>query len=114
MKGVLSTVDLDDDRLVEKAQASPGLVGRDLVREVVPIKPSDWRDGLWHADEAEAGRQRRADDADDRLHVVALDFGMKWNIPRHLYDQACQVTVLPGTTEAGEVLAHAPDGIFLS
>ena len=43
MKGVLSSVDLDDARLVEKAKASPGLVGRDLVREVIPDGPIQWR-----------------------------------------------------------------------
>ena len=39
---------------------------------------------------------------------------MKWNIPRHLYDQGCQVTVLPGTVSAEDVLAQQPDGVFLS
>ena len=47
-------------------------------------------------------------------HVVALDYGMKWNIARHLHDQGCRVTVLPGTATAEEVLAEKPDGVFLS
>ncbi len=50
----------------------------------------------------------------DRPHVVALDYGMKWNIPRHLYDLGCQVTVLPGTATAEDVLAQEPHGVFLS
>lgn len=50
----------------------------------------------------------------DAPHVVALDFGMKWNIARHLFNQGCRVTVLPGTATAEEVLAHKPDGVFLS
>jgi carbamoyl-phosphate synthase small subunit len=45
---------------------------------------------------------------------VALDFGMKWNIPRHLVDMGCRVTILPGTATADDVLSHAPDGVFLS
>jgi carbamoyl-phosphate synthase small subunit len=45
---------------------------------------------------------------------VALDFGMKWNIPRYLYDMGCRVTILPGTATAAEVLAQQPDGVFLS
>jgi len=49
-----------------------------------------------------------------QLHVVALDFGMKWNIPRHLAGQGCRVTILPGESTAEEVLAHNPDGVFLS
>lgn len=48
------------------------------------------------------------------FHVVALDYGMKWNIPRHLVDQGCRVTVLPGDTTAEAVLALKPDGVFLS
>jgi carbamoyl-phosphate synthase small subunit len=47
-------------------------------------------------------------------HVVALDYGMKWNIARHLVSQGCRVTVLPGRATAAEVLAHEPDGVFLS
>ncbi len=46
MKGVLSSTDLDDARLVEKAKASPGLVGRDLVREVIPDQPIQWHEPL--------------------------------------------------------------------
>ena len=49
-----------------------------------------------------------------RPHVVALDFGMKWNIPRHLVDMGCRVTILPGTATADDVLAQQPDGVFLS
>jgi carbamoyl-phosphate synthase small subunit len=45
---------------------------------------------------------------------VALDYGMKWNIARHLQDEGCRVTILPGTATAEEVLSHNPDGVFLS
>jgi carbamoyl-phosphate synthase small subunit len=121
MKGVLSTTDLDDASLVAKANASPGLVGRDLVREVVPEKPVQWSEGLW---KDEGGRMK--DEKQNResliqpsafdLHplVVALDYGMKWNIARHLFDMGCRVTILPGTATAEEVLACQPDGVFLS
>ena len=47
-------------------------------------------------------------------HVVALDYGMKWNIARHLTSQGCRVTVLPGNATPDEVLGHGPDGVFLS
>ena len=114
MKGVLSTVDLDHASLVAKAQSSPGLVGRDLVKEVVIDPQRDWCDGLdvWSkladsADEAKA--------AGAKYHVVALDFGMKWNIARHLHELGCKVTVVPGTeASAKSVLALNPDGVFLS
>ena len=112
MRGVLSTIDLDDASLVAKAKASPGLVGRDLVREVMPPKPLAWNESVseWtHLDGGTGSRKQTA-----RRRVVALDFGMKWNIPRHLVDLGCDVTILPGATTAAEVLAHKPDGVFLS
>ncbi len=113
MRGVLSTIDLDNESLVAKAKASPGLVGRDLVREVVPEEPAEWNQRLSHwvhgqSEDVVAPRK------DTGKHVVALDFGMKWNIPRHLYDMGCRVTVVPGTADAQQILALQPDGIFLS
>ncbi|HLA83764.1 MAG TPA: glutamine-hydrolyzing carbamoyl-phosphate synthase small subunit, partial [Thermoguttaceae bacterium] len=112
MKGVLSTVDLDDASLVAKAKASLGLVGRDLVREVIPERPFEWNEPLspW-ARLAEATDKTLPADAP---HVVALDYGMKWNIARHLFDMGCRVTVLPGTATSDEVLRYEPDGVFLS
>jgi carbamoyl-phosphate synthase small subunit len=111
MKGVLSTRDLDDASLVAKAKASPGLVGRDLVSEVVPSERREWHERLsvWARDpHAPQPRDSSAP------HVVALDYGMKWNIPRHLHELGCRVTVLPGTASAAEVLELKPDGVFLS
>ncbi|MGM0485786.1 MAG: glutamine-hydrolyzing carbamoyl-phosphate synthase small subunit [Planctomycetota bacterium] len=112
MKGILSSTELDDTKLVEKAKSSPGLVGRDLVREVLPDGSSRWEQGLspW----ARLGGSGKLRPAEGNLHVVALDFGMKWNIPRHLHDLGCRVTVVPGTAAASEVLGLKPDGIFLS
>ncbi|MBL9081244.1 MAG: glutamine-hydrolyzing carbamoyl-phosphate synthase small subunit [Planctomycetales bacterium] len=112
MKGVLSTVDLDDRSLVAKAKASPGLVGRDLVREVMPDQPREWSENLspWMKLET---TQASADDA-GKPHVVALDYGMKWNIPRYLRDRGFRVSILPGTAKASDVLAANPDGVFLS
>lgn len=113
LRGVLSTVDLDDASLVAKAKASPGLVGRDLVREVMPEMACEWQESCsdWTYLNAEGIRKSTGTSGP---HVVALDYGMKWNIPRHLYDQGCQVTVLPGTATAEDVLAQNPDGVFLS
>jgi carbamoyl-phosphate synthase small subunit len=110
MKGVLSTRDLDDASLVAKANASPGLVGRDLVREVLPRQPVEWSESLspW------AKLESNDEPAGDAFHVVALDYGMKWNIARHLVDEGCRVTILPGTAAAEEILARQPDGVFLS
>ena len=114
LKGVISTVDLDDASLVSKAQNSPGLVGRDLVREVVPGGPRIWQTELnpWSKLDPATPIDPAADG--QLPHVVALDYGMKWNIARHLRSLGCRVTVLPGTATAEDVLAHQPDGVFLS
>ncbi len=108
MTGVLSSADLDDASLVGKARAAPGIVGRDLVREVVPEKSFEWREGF--TSPLTTHLPARPTDR----HVVALDYGMKWNILRCLSQVGCRVTVLPGTATAAEVLAHKPDGVFLS
>ncbi|MCH7725330.1 MAG: glutamine-hydrolyzing carbamoyl-phosphate synthase small subunit [Planctomycetes bacterium] len=114
MKGVISTTDADDDSLVAKAQASPGLVGRDLVREVLPEQSRSWTEPLsrWAQINDELAAQSRS--GHDDFHVVAIDYGMKWNIARHLFDLGCRVTVLPGTAPADEVMQQQPDGVFLS
>jgi carbamoyl-phosphate synthase small subunit len=139
MKGVLSSRDLDDASLVAKAKASPGLVGRDLVREVIPHQPRDWNEKLHSlvrsTDPAVVsnsssrangvGTNGSAASSIDHavlngsadmagLHVVALDYGMKWNIARHLAEMGCRVTLMPGTATAEELLAQQPAGVFLS
>jgi carbamoyl-phosphate synthase small subunit len=112
MKGVLSTIDLDDESLRRKVAAAPGLVGRDLVQEVMPGAASGWETPL-----TELGRPSDFQSGLEHptgLHVVAIDYGMKWNIARYLRDLGCRVTVVPGTTTAAEILALDPDGVFLS
>ncbi len=113
MKGILSTIDLDDASLVAKAKASPGLVGRDLVREVIPSEAIQWDQPLSPLARLGPCAERQPGSADG-LHVVAVDYGMKWNIARHLFDMGCRVTVLPGTATAEEILSYDPDGVFLS
>ena len=113
MKGVLSTTDLNDESLVNKAKASPGLVGRDLVREVIPDKAREWTENLHSL--ATLGGNPAVQNGDlQKKHVVALDFGMKWNIARHLLHEGCRVTILPGTATSDEILSLHPDGLFLS
>jgi carbamoyl-phosphate synthase small subunit len=108
MTGILSTTDLDDASLVHKARTSPGIVGRDLVREVMPPRPFEWKEGFI-SPLATYLPQRTP-----THHVVALDYGMKWNILRCLTQVGCRVTVLPGAATAEQVLAQKPDGVFLS
>jgi carbamoyl-phosphate synthase small subunit len=114
LKGVLSTLDLDDASLVAKAKSSPGLVGRDLVREVVPAAASQWTERLNPLSRTSTTETPQPATGAAAPHVVALDYGMKWNIARHLANSGYRVTVLPGTATADEVLALGPDGVFLS
>jgi carbamoyl-phosphate synthase small subunit len=106
--GVLSSVDLDESRLRERARALPGLVGRDLVREVTSEHAFTWGEGPWHL-----GRGY-ASPAPARFKVVAYDAGIKLNILRQLAGAGCEVTVVPATTPAEAVLERQPDGVFLS
>jgi len=114
LKGVISSVELDNAKLVEMAKSSPGLVGRDLVSEVLPDQPVNWETHLSKWWDTRTNAPSPEAPKADAPHVVALDFGMKWNIARHLFNQGCRVTVLPGTATADEVMALNPDGIFLS
>ena len=111
MKGILSSVDTDDASLLAKVQAGQELVGRDLACEVMQPETAPWTDSLSElgrpADFAAAGNG-------DGPHVVALDFGIKLNIPRYLRSTGCRVTIVPGNTSAEEILAMKPDGVFLS
>jgi len=109
MTGVLSSEGLDDDSLVSKARSSPNIVGRDLVREVVPDKPFTWTEGFISQFSSQPLPTRPV-----RFHVLAVDYGMKWNILRCLVQVGCRVTVVPGTCSADQILAHRPNGIFLS
>ncbi len=112
-EGVISTVDLDANRLTAKAKASPGLVGRDLVRDVTCEKPYQWTEGPWRSSahpSTLAGEGR----VGGRPQVVVYDFGVKRNILRCLVGVGCDVRVVPATTPASEVLASKPDGVVLS
>ncbi|ADH85604.1 glutamine-hydrolyzing carbamoyl-phosphate synthase small subunit [Desulfurivibrio alkaliphilus] len=108
MKGVVSTEDLDHASLVAKAKAAPGLVGRDLAREVTCREPYVWTSKGPVAGTGFAG----ADPG--RYKVVAIDYGLKYNQLRLLAAHGCQVQVVPCQTDADTILAMEPDGIFLS
>lgn len=111
MKGIISSTNLDNASLVSQAKSSPGLVGRDLVREVIPKSKRDWDEPLF---QLEPHANPSDESGSERPHIVCLDYGMKWNIARHLSERGNRVTILPGTATSKEVLAQQPDGIFLS
>jgi carbamoyl-phosphate synthase small subunit len=108
--GIISTVDFDLERLVEKARAVPSMTGLDLASGVSCDKPYHWTQGLWDLRTGYAA----VDPASLKYKVVAFDFGIKYNILRCLVDAGCDVTVVPADFPAEEVLAMNPDGIFLS
>ena len=107
--GIISTVDLDPQSLVEKAKQAPPIVGQDLVKTVSCAAPYQWSESTW---DLESGYQDAPEKT--RFKVVAYDFGIKRNILRNLVSHGCEVTVVPATTPASEVLAMKPDGVFLS
>ncbi|MDV2504098.1 MAG: glutamine-hydrolyzing carbamoyl-phosphate synthase small subunit [bacterium] len=110
MDGVLSSVDLDHDSLLEKARAVPSLVGRDLVREVTCAEPYGWEQALWSLKGGYAAPPRV------RWRVAAFDYGIKQNILRNLVAHGCDVVVAPATAPAEWIIERADefDGIFLS
>jgi carbamoyl-phosphate synthase small subunit len=138
-EGAISTIDLDAANLTAKAKASPGLIGRDLVKEVCCDTPFAWTERVWEWPRGygDGSAERRAPSAKKdqlslfpvqpsapgtrhaapgtrRYKVVAYDCGIKWNILRHLVQNGCEVTVMPASTPAADVLKLDPDGVFLS
>ena len=93
--------------LKAKAAGWGGLVGLDLVPKVTTAQRFDWDETLWTNDGY--GRQEAP-----RYKVVAIDYGIKRNILRLLADAGCAVTVVPSSASADEIMAHKPDGVFLS
>ncbi|MGQ0560232.1 MAG: glutamine-hydrolyzing carbamoyl-phosphate synthase small subunit [Sphingosinicella sp.] len=98
------------EALLETARAWPGLEGMDLAREVSCRQMYRWAGGRWRAGEGYVERPHN----ETLPHVVAIDYGSKRNIFRNLADAGARVTVLPATASFDEVMAHEPDGLFLS
>ncbi|MBM3501831.1 MAG: glutamine-hydrolyzing carbamoyl-phosphate synthase small subunit [Armatimonadetes bacterium] len=123
-KGILSTVDFDPQSLIKKAQDDPGLIGIDLVKDVMREDVREWL-GEGFADQPltsaaqldlplDVPQRRAAPSPGRRFRVVAMDSGIKHNILRELSQRNCQVIVAPASTTAEEILSWDPDGIFLA
>jgi carbamoyl-phosphate synthase small subunit len=108
MKGILSTESGDVPALLEKARHYPGLVGRDLVRDVSCAEPYCWEKGAPGTVSLPPGKSA------GKPRVVVLDCGVKYNILRILESNGCEVIVLPATATADQMLSYHPDGILLS
>lgn len=110
MRGVLSGVETDGQKLVEKARRIPTMAGLDLASRVSTRQPYQWTKTVEPCSPSDTiGLQ-----AEPRYNVVAYDYGIKHNILRRLVHSGCRVTVVPALTSAEDVLALHPDGIFLS
>lgn len=112
-QGIITHLDLDHARAIQRARQAPGILGRDLAADVTCGRPYEWMEGSGNWLPVQSVRERKP----ARLkpwRVVAYDFGVKHNILRRLVDVGCQVTVVPASTKASEVDALKPDGVFLS
>lgn len=112
MRGVLSTLDLDDASLLKKVRAVPSMEGSDLASEVTTPKRYEWKE----IDRTPFALIPATADAPTgkRYNVAVIDFGVKQNILRRLTTYGCNCVVVPSTTPADEILKTNPDGIFLS
>ncbi len=108
--GCLVTGDeIDESAALAAARAFPGLAGMDLAREVTTSEQYEWQEGVWQLE----GNKHQCPESGS-YKVVAYDYGIKRNILRMLTQRGCAVTVVPAQTPAEDVLALAPDGVFLS
>jgi carbamoyl-phosphate synthase small subunit len=112
MRGVIATGEADPRALIDRAQALPSMAGSDLVLGVTCERAFDWQPATSPEDEfappPPRHRPRR------NLRIAAYDYGMKWNILRRFNAYGCDVRVFPATAPSSELLAHKPDGVFLS
>jgi carbamoyl-phosphate synthase small subunit len=126
MRACLST-QLTEEQAVQRSLTSPGMLGADYVEEVTTQEPYEWdpEDKLSRDWTIVKGLAEDSSEVLEhgqvlkslppiRYHVVAYDYGVKYNILRRLRQHGCKVTVVPATTKAEDVLAMKPDGIFLS
>jgi carbamoyl-phosphate synthase small subunit len=121
MRACLSAIDADEQSVIAKARKAPEMLGRNLVDEVTCGDAYDWaqiKDTQWTLDPvaalSEGGRLPSLSPEEEPFRVVAYDFGIKYYILRYLAAFGCRITIVPAGTRADDVLALAPDGIFLS
>lgn len=105
---IVAGADATAEMALERARSFPGIAGMDLAKVVSTTKPYEWTQTEWKLG-AGYGEQTAP-----KFHVVAFDYGVKFNILRMLAERGCKVTVLPAQSTAAQALALKPDGIFLS
>ena len=105
---IMTGENIDPANAIHAARKFPGLKGMDLAKAVTTKRSYQWNDAVVWDSTARMPRPQ------NRLHVVAYDFGIKRNILRILAENGCRMTVVPAQTSADQVLALNPDGVFLS
>jgi carbamoyl-phosphate synthase small subunit len=111
MRGVISSLESDVKKLVEKARSIPKMDGTDLAKIVTTKQRYMWETGERSHEPTEIVGVK---DEPPRFHVVAYDYGIKHNILRKLASEGCRITVVPAETRSEDVLALKPNGVFLS
>lgn len=116
MNGIISTVDFDNDSLMVKLKQAPSMAGLDLAKKVTCGKRYEWRNRMRMSDCGLRAQNISLKSAvrNPPWKVAAIDYGVKWNILRLLHLYGCDITVLPATASATEILSIKPDGILLS
>jgi carbamoyl-phosphate synthase small subunit len=120
MKSCISTEGISAKAAVSRAREWQGIVGFDYVKEVTHKEafqwdPNDQSSQNWTLDRSADGRMRYRDELRPaEIPIVAVDFGIKYNILRRLRQQGFRVQVVPATATAAEILCHKPAGVFLS
>ncbi|MFT5716593.1 MAG: carbamoyl-phosphate synthase small subunit [Oleiphilaceae bacterium] len=105
---ILAGDDVTEAQAIAAAKSFSGLKGVDLAKEVTCTESSSWTESEWSLTSGYAQQK------ETEFHVVAYDFGVKYNILRMLAERGCKLTVVPAQTSAKDVLAMSPDGVFLS
>lgn len=108
MRGIVSSDGRSISQLKEKLNKYPGLIDRDIVKDVTVKKPYRWHGAIV---DVLTGQEKTSA---VKYKVVAFDFGIKLNILRLLRSHGCDVWVVPARTSAKDVLSRNPDGVFLS
>ena len=103
------------DHAVALAQSAPAMTGADLAKVVTTQSVYEWTQTEWQlAHPQRDGKPGYGEQTQPKFHVVAYDFGVKFNILRMLAERGCRITVVPAQTPAADVLKYKPDGVFLS
>ena len=108
MRGIISSTEFDVEKLKTELADYPGLVGRDIVKDVTTCSAYKWTEPVIDI------LSNKSPDRSSKYKVVTMDFGIKHNILRLLYSHDCDIEVVPASTSAKDILAKNPDGIFLS